>query len=160
MQNKTNPSRVALLALVMISASASATALELGNQFEIHGYGDLTYARSNVDATGQRLGARQADHDVSFVAAWKFDERTKLWAQLGKNREVNWGHVDWVFVDYHAASGQTWRLGQIPLPFGLHNDARDVQALRPSASLPLVYSESLALVDESIRGASVKHRFD
>ena len=45
-------------------------------------------------------------------------------------------------------------------PFGLHNDIRDVQALRPSASLPLVYFENLALVDESVRGASVKHRFD
>lgn len=160
MQNMTNPSRVALLALVMICASASTTAFEVGNQIEFHGYGDLTYVRSNVDATGQRLGARQTDHDVSFVATWQVDERTKLWAQLGKNREVSWGHVDWVFVDYQTASGQTWRLGKIPLTFGLHSDARDVQALRPSASLPLVYAENLALVDESITGASGKQRFD
>ena len=82
MQYKTNPSRVALLALVMISASASTIAFDVGDQIEFHGYGDLTYARSNVDATGHRLGARQTDHDVSFVATWQVDERTKLWAQL------------------------------------------------------------------------------
>ena len=155
-----NVSRIALLTILVACASTSATAFEVGDQFEFHGYGDLTQTWSNVDATGQRLGARQTDHDVSFVATWQIDERTKLWAQLGKNREVNWGHLDWVFVDYHAPSGQTWRLGQFPLPFGLHNDARDVQALRPSASLPLVYAENLALVDESVTGASVKHRFD
>ena len=158
MQNKTNSSRVALLAILMACASASTTALEVGGQFEIHGYGDLTHTRSNVDATGQRQGAQQTAHDISFVAAWQLDERTKLWAQLGKNSELKWGHIDWVFIDYQAASGQTWRLGQIQLPFGLHNETRDVQALRPSASLPLVYLESLALVDEFIRGASVKHR--
>ena len=160
MQNKTNPSRVALLALVMLSASTNAIALEVGDQFELHGYGDLTQTWSSVDATGQRLGARKTNHAVWFVAAWQVAERTKLWAQLGRNREVNWDNIDWLFVDYQAASGQTWRLGQIPLPFGLHNEGRDVYALGPSASLPLVYAENLALVDESVTGASVKHRFD
>ena len=87
MQNKTNSSRVALLAILM----ASATALEVGDQFEIHGYGDLTHTWSNVAVTGQRQGAQQTDHDISLVAVWQADERTKLWAQWGKNRELKRG---------------------------------------------------------------------
>jgi hypothetical protein len=82
-----------------------------------------------------------------------------VWAQLFRSSELGKVRVDWAFVDYQAPTGQTLRVGRVRLPFGLHNESRDVQALRPSASLPYLYDEELTLVDESFDGASVEHRF-
>ena len=146
-----------LLALAAL-VSSPARAVDLGERFELHGYGDLAHTVANVDATGERLGARETSHNLSLVGIWQATDRTRVWGQLFRSSELGKVRVDWAFADYHAGSGQTWRAGRVRMPFGLHNESRDVQALRPSASMPFLYDEELALVDEAFDGASVEQR--
>jgi hypothetical protein len=50
------------------------------------------------------------------------------------------------------------RLGQTRMPMGLINEARDVQTLRNSISMPMLYDEEHGLVAEALRGVVVEHR--
>ena len=158
MKIKTNYGRAALLAMLMASASGTTTAIEVGDQFEVHGYGDLSQTAARVDASGQGLGAHVTTYNLSLVGTWRATDRTQLWVQLGLNEELKRPNIDWAFIDYQAASGQTYRLGRIRVPVGMHNELRDVQALRPSAGLPLIYLENLSLIDESADGGMVTQK--
>jgi len=148
-----------LLTTLLWLAGTDARAVDVSEHLALHGYGDIGHAWSNVDATDRALGAGETMHNLSLVGIWQASERTKLWAQLFRSSDLGKVRVDWAFVDYQAPTGQTLRVGRVRLPFGLHNESRDVQALRPSASLPYLYEEHLALVDESFDGASVEQRF-
>jgi hypothetical protein len=143
----------ATLALVAV---LPARAVDFGDSLHLHGYGDLAQTRSNVDASGERRGARLTTYNVSLVGTWDLSERTSVWAQVFQSNEPARPRIDWAYVDHRAANGLRWRGGQVRLPFGLHNEFRDVQALRPSATLPMVYDEELGIVDESFYGGSLE----
>ena len=161
MQNKPQSTLAAVLAATLIAlASGSAAAIDVGDRIEVHGFGDLGHEVANANATGRGLGDRETGHNLSLVGVWQATDRLKAWAQLFQSSELGKVRVDWAFLDYQTASGQTLRFGRVRLPFGLHNESRDVQALRPSASLPYLYDEEMAFVDESFDGGSVEHKFD
>lgn len=147
------------LAALITLASGGIQALELNNQFQLHSYADLSHEKSNVDASDMHLGDRETSSNISLVGVWQATDRAKVWAQLFRSSELGKIRVDWAFVDYQTTGTQTLRLGRVRLPFGLHNEMRDVQALRPTASMPYMYDEELALVDESFDGASVEQNF-
>lgn len=159
MRHKANAILSTLLTALLALAGTSARAVDVSEEVSLHGYGDIGRARSNVDATGQELGGRETMSNLSLVGIWQASERTKVWAQLFRSSDLGKVRVDWAFVDYQSPAGQTLRVGRVRLPFGLHNESRDVQALRPSASMPYLYNEELALADESFDGASVEQRF-
>lgn len=144
-----------------LAAVLSAHAVDFGDSLHLHGYGDLAQTHSNVDASGERRGARLTTYNVSLVGTWDLSERTSVWAQVFQSNEPSRPRLDWAYVDHQAANGLRWRVGQVRLPFGLHNEFRDVQALRPGATLPMVYDEELGIVDESFYGGSLEseHRF-
>lgn len=155
-----NPILATLLTALLTLAGSTASAVDVSQEISLHGYGDVGYARSNANASSQDFGGRETISNLSLVGIWQASERTKVWAQLFRSGELGRARIDWVFVDYQATTGQSLRLGRIRLPFGLHNESRDVQALRPSASMPYLYNEELALVDEAFDGASVEQRFE
>lgn len=159
MRHQIKPILASVLTALLALAGSNARAVDLSERIALHGYGDLGHARSNVDATDQALGARATMQNLSLVGIWQASERAKVWAQLFRSGELGKVRVDWAFFDYQAPTGHTVRAGRVRMPFGLHNESRDVQALRPSASLPYLYDEELALVDESFDGASVERRF-
>ncbi len=138
-----------------------AHAVNFGDSLQLHGYGDLAQTHSNVDAGGERRGARLTSYNLSLVGTWELSDRTSVWAQVFQSTEPGRPRIDWAYVDHRSANGLRWRAGQVRLPFGLHNEFRDVQALRPGATLPMVYDEELGIVDESFYGASLEseHRF-
>ena len=103
-----------------------------------------------------RLGDRETSSNLSLVGIWQVTDRVKVWTQLFRSSELGKVRVDWAFVDFQTTGAQTLRLGRIRLPFGMHNEMRDVQALRPTASMPFMYDEELGLVDEAFDGASVE----
>ena len=148
-----------LLAALLALTCNTARAVDVSQEISLHGYGDAGYAWSNVDAIKQDSVRRETISNLSLVGIWRASERTKVWAQLFRSGELGTVRIDWAFIDFQAPTGQTLRLGRVRMPFGLHNESRDVQALRPSASMPYLYNEELALVDESFDGASVEQRF-
>ena len=145
MRHTKTPIFRAVLTVLLALAGSDARAVDVSEEISVHGYGDIGSARSNVDATGQEQGARETISNLSLVGIWQASERTKVWVQLFRSGDLGKVRVDWAFVDYQAPTGQTIRVGRVRLPFGLHNESRDVQALRPSASMPYLYNEELAL---------------
>ena len=148
------------LATMVTLASSGGRASESEEQFQLHSYGDLSHERSTVDASGMQMGERETSSNLSLVGVWQVTDRAKVWTQLFRSSELGKFRVDWAFVDFQTTGAQTLRLGRIRLPFGLHNEMRDVQALRPTASMPFMYDEELAFVDEAFDGASVEQHFD
>lgn len=147
------------LATTVALASSGGRASEPEEQFQLHSYGDLSHERSTVDASGMLLGARETSSNLSLVGIWQVTDRAKVWTQLFRSSELGKIRVDWAFVDFQTTGAQTLRLGRIRLPFGIHNEMRDVQALRPTASMPFMYDEELGLVDEAFDGASLEQNF-
>ena len=120
MQNKPQSTLAAVLAATLIAlASGSAAAIDVGDRIEVHGCGDLGHEVANVDATGRGLGDRETGHNLSLVGVWQATDRLKAWAQLFQSSELGKVRVDWAFLDYQTASGQTLRFGRVRLPFGL-----------------------------------------
>lgn len=58
---------------------------------------------------------------------------------LGNNKIT----LDWAFADYHFCDYFGLRFGKVKLPFGLYNEGRDTDVLRPMAFLPQsIYAET------------------
>jgi hypothetical protein len=137
-------------ALCLLPTGVAAQA-KLG-PVEFHGYGDVTtHSGDSADESWD------THHDFSLVATTALGEKAKLWVQGAYLSHVGL-RLDWAFLDWSLTPTTTLRIGQIRLPFGLDNELRDVQALRPSASLPQVYEDEVGIIDESLRGLAVEHR--
>ena len=140
-----------------LAAASGASALELGDRLSLHGYGNLTAVRSGVAPGGQGGGEQDSHYDVSLLGTWRLTDRDKLWLQVAVNRELAVPRVDWAMFDRQLDARTSLHLGQVRLPFGLDNELRDIEALRPTASRPFLYDEDLGLADEAVRGVAVEH---
>ena len=140
-------------ALMLPPALACAQAPEQ-EVFALHGYG-------HVQAVHSRDGERPRDeleHDLSLLGIWSVSPRAKVWLQVVNHDGAAGVRMDWAFASLDLSETTTLYLGQPRLPLSLNNETRDVQALRPSASLPLLYDEELGLADETFRGVLLEHR--
>jgi hypothetical protein len=154
---------LAFLVGALSTLAGAAHAFEVSENLRLHGYGDVGHVRSNAQAAEAGESAEKSTtYNLSLVANWRLGEQTSVWAQVFQSHDPARPRIDWAFVDHMATNGLRWRAGQVRMPFGLHNEFRDVQALRPSATLPLLYDEELGLIDESFYGVSVEadHRLD
>lgn len=148
------PRLAAIVAALAVGMSAAAQDLT-ADGFDLHGYGHVeALHRGGTD------GGSEVEHDVSLLGHWRLNQRGSVWLQLAHLSETRRVRVDWGFLDWELTPTVTLRAGQVRLPLGLYNETRDVQALRPSASLPLLYDEDLRLADESLRGLSFEQRGD
>lgn len=150
--------RVTALVALGACANVAVMALDLGENFELHGYGDISRELRNVDATGQGRNARESTFENSWVGIWTATDRVKFWVQVAAD-ESSPVHFDGAFLDYQSESGLTYRVGRVRVPFGMHSEKREAQALRPSASLPFLYDVNLNLIDESLEGGMIRRGF-
>jgi len=121
--------------------------------FDLHGYGQISEVR-NESAPGGRF---EFDHDLSVLGVWRVRPDLRAWLQLAHYKEAG-TRLEWAFLDWDVSAATTLRFGQTRVPMGLVNEARDVQTLRNSISMPMLYDEERGLVDEAMRGAIVEHR--
>lgn len=126
-----------------------AFGVEVADGVDLHGYGHVQLQRG-VEHPGD---GGEVEHDVSLLGSIRLADGYRLWAQIAHTSELRRLRLDWAFLDIEAGPSLTLHLGQARAPLGLLNDTRDVQALRASASLPLLYGDELGLVDEALRGA-------
>jgi hypothetical protein len=143
-----------LIACIALGAAAVAGAQVKLGPVELHGYGDVTAVHADSDAAH----GWEVRHDVSLVAHLPLSERVEFWAQGAHLGEGVGLKLDWAFFNWQLTPATTLRIGQIKLPFGLINETRDVQALRPSVSLPQLYTDDLSIIDEAFRGVAVEQR--
>ena len=132
----------------------AAAAVELAPGLELRGYGHVAVRREAISAETPAA----VEHDVSLLAAVALGERVRLWAQVAHLSETGRLRLDLMFLDWELSPQTTVRIGQARLPVGLYNETRDVQALRASANLPLLYGGDSASLDEGFRGVVVEHR--
>jgi hypothetical protein len=121
---------------------------------DFHGYGQLSESK-NASAPDDGV---ETGYELSLLAIWRIRPDWKAWLQLAHYSETHATRVEWAFVDWAVSGSTSVRAGQTRLPMGMINEARDVQALRNSASLPLLYEGDHALIDEAIRGVIVEQR--
>jgi hypothetical protein len=134
--------------LVGAFLATPACGVEITDRLDLYGYGHLQ-AQRNVERSD---AGGEVAHDVSLLGSLKVADGYRLWAQVAHTSELHRLRLDWAFLDIEVTPRLTAHLGQARAPLGLLNDTRDAQALRATASLPLLYGDDLGLVDESLRG--------
>ena len=142
------------LALGLGASPEACRAQDSESSFDFHGYGQLSRLH---DADGPDSG-NEWDYDVAALTVWHVRPDLHLWGQVSRYRYRKRTQIEWAFIDWDATSADSLRLGQARVPAGLLNEPRDVQALRNSASVPMMYEGSGSLVDEVMRGAIWEHR--
>jgi len=144
----------AVAALALGSACHAQEAEQTAERtFDLHGYGQVSEVK-NESAPGGSVGF---DYDLSVLGVWRMRPDLRAWVQIARYKESS-TRLEWAFLDWDVSSATTVRLGQARVPMGLVNEARDVQTLRNSNSIPMLYDEDHGLVDEALRGVIVEHR--
>lgn len=141
--------RIIFAALSMgLLIPAGAMALDLG-QVQINGFASQGYLWSNknnylVTSTG---GGSFQLNEMGLVVQSQVTDKLRVGAQmlsrdLGRDGN-NMVKLDWGYGDYHYADYLGIRLGKVKLPYGLYNEGRDSDFLRPMVFLPQgIYSEN------------------
>jgi hypothetical protein len=147
--------RLAVLATAVaaLALGSACRAQDAERTFDLHGYGQVSEVR-NESAPG---GSFRFDYDLSVLGVWRMRPDLRAWLQIARYRESS-TRLEWAFLDWDVSSATTVRLGQARVPMGLVNEARDVQTLRNSISIPMLYDDDHGLVDEALRGVVVEHR--
>lgn len=143
--------------IISLTWVSSASAVNLGEKLELHGYGHAAYLETNKNTfLGADPGGTWHYKDASLVLTAVLHERSNAWVQL--HRVDNDSRIDWAFVDYRFNYGSTLKLGRIKTPFGLYNDYRDVEYLRPSSVKPFMYLDVTSVIPESFQGVGYSYQ--
>jgi hypothetical protein len=134
------------LVAVSLPASATAFAMEMPEEAQIHGFlsqGLISTSHNNFFGSSQNsVSSKFTELGINF--SFRPNPDCQVSAQLVSRRagETDNGDVrlDYGFVDYTITSGESGRLGiqagKIKNPFGFYNTTRDVAFTRPSILLP------------------------
>lgn len=139
---------------------AAAIAIDLGESIEIHGYG---HAGALATTANKYLAADPSGtfdyYDFAVLMTGKLSPRTSVWAQFFLNGKTP--GLDWAFLEYETTGGLILRVGQIKTPFGIYNETRDIEYLRPSSIQALMYHDRADLIEEAFRGIGLSstHQF-
>jgi len=133
-----------------------ASAVDIGDRTEIHGFGFQGYVQTSGN---EYLGANHRGtwdyNTLSLIIATKLDDKTKLWSMLDNNPDGT--RLGWMFVDRQLGENITVKAGQSKLPWGLYGDILDARALQQSAVLPAIYSDAADMRDEAYRGGGITY---
>lgn len=137
--------------------SSSVGAIEITDNFEIHGYGHVGYLETSANQYLKADSSGTFNYNAAAALfALTLNDKTKLWAQAftasTNTKKARW---DWVFLDYRPVDNLALHIGQIKMPMGLNNDVRDIAYLQLSTLPPSLYQESADFVEEAIQGVAV-----
>lgn len=145
---------------MLIFYAQIGAAVDFGNEFALHGYGNQDYAQtSNNTYEG-------ADHrgtwDMNFfalVGTINLSERSKVWAQL-ETSSTDVTRFTWFFIDYQLTDVATVHVGRVKFPLGLYNEINDVKFLQLSSLEPLIYQAAADFTHDSYTGAGLDYNHD
>lgn len=147
-------SMLTVVLLLMLVSSSSVSAAEV----DIHGYGYQGYLLSNKN---NYLDAQEGSwnfNEFALLFSAKAEDRTTIWIQLSAESEPgeeSKAGIDWAFVDYRLVNELFARAGQIRFPVGIYNEIRDNKMLHLSMLEPSMYRDTIDVVFEAFRGASL-----
>ncbi|OVE81105.1 hypothetical protein BVY04_04060 [bacterium M21] len=131
----------------------------LAGDMQIHGFISQGWIySSDNDWMGNTDGGSFDFHEIGLNFMTNLSDDFHLGLQL-MSREI--GHyktdqltVDWAYGDYHLNKLIGIRMGRVQTPVGMHNETRDIDALRVPIFLPQsTYSETTRDVATAINGA-------
>lgn len=137
-----------------------ATAADLADRFEVHGYGFQDYMQTSANTY---LGAdKRGTWDNNFlglVVAATLTEQSKLWAQLEATTDEG-TNFTWFFVDYQISDAARAHLGRVKLPLGFYNEIIDAKSLQPAALEPALYQVAADMVHDAYHGVGYDYEMD
>lgn len=139
---------VILAILITLIAGLPAHAENFLQKVRIHGFLSQAFMTSNKNnfLAPTREGSFEFN-EVGVTLSTNPVNRLRLGIQflsrdlgpVGNNKLV----LDWAFADYHFNDYFGLRFGKVKMPYGLYNEGRDTDLLRPMAWLPQsVYAEA------------------
>lgn len=144
-----------------LSIHASSWLMDL----RLHGFISQGYLKSNHN----NYLARTADGTFEFNefglnVQSQVSDRLRIGAQIFSRDLGEVGNhnvvLDWAYGDYHFSDALGIRLGKMKMPYGFHNQGRDVDLLRPTILLPLsTYAEDMRAIIGSYMGANIYGTF-
>lgn len=170
--------RLITIVPTLLLAASAAQAVEF-HGVEISGFASLGYVNSSSNeylAEGSEEGSWQMNN-VGLNFGYQATDRLRFAAQIYASNLGNAGEdaqyeddflaptyswknggvgIDLLFAQYTVADEFGIRLGRVKQPFGLHNEVRDIDAVRGSATLPqAVYDDRSREYDFAVNGGSL-----
>jgi len=135
----------ATLASALLLTNTAASALELGDNLQVHGFASQAFTMTNHNQYfGETTDGSLGYTEIGINGSYRPLPSLMLSAQALSRRagEVDDGDIrlDYGFFDFTAISQESrrWgiRGGRIKNPYGLYNETRDVAFTRPTIFLP------------------------
>lgn len=170
--------RLVIIVPTLLAAASAVQAAEF-HGVEVSGFASLGYVNSAYNeflAEGSEEGSWELNN-VALNFGYQATDRLRFAAQIYASNLGNAGEdaqyeddfiaptyswknggvgLDLAFAQYTVADEFGVRLGRVKQPFGLHNEVRDIDAVRGSATLPqAVYDNRSREYDFAINGGSV-----
>lgn len=140
------------LFLMLAFAMGQASALELGERLQLHGFASQNVLQTSANRYfGDSEDISTAFSEIGLNLSYRLDARMLLAAQVLSRRagDMYDGEptLDYGLLDLRLVSSASRiagvRLGRIKNPLGLYNETRDVPFTRPGIFLPLVYFDNI-----------------
>ena len=156
-----------LLMAAVFSAAPPAAAGDLEDDLVLHGFVSQGYLNTSRN---QYLMPRSVNGTAAYTEAainlsTQPTDRLRVGIQfLGRNFGATGNDqvlIDWAYGDYRWKDQLGIRAGKVKMPFGLHNEGRDVDMLRTSIFLPQgIYNEKQRDFVLAYEGAGIYGNLD
>jgi len=143
--------------LVCLFLSSGATAADLVDPFQLHGYGSQDYLQASRNTY---LGAdHRGSWDVNFiglVGSVTLTDRSTFWSQLEASTQDQ-TRFTWFFIDYSFSEWLRSHIGRVKFPLGIYNEIIDAKFLQVSSLEPALYQQSADFVHDSYNGVGLDY---
>jgi hypothetical protein len=133
-------------ALTLLLSAKAARAIEIGSEddlasVEVHGFVGQGFIISNTNnylVPDSKHGSFQlSDVGVNFTKSFgKLRAGIQIYASNYADPHSFTVRPDWFYLDYHFKDWLGLRAGRVKIPFGLYNEANDIDAARTPILLP------------------------
>lgn len=159
---RSTPRQITLLTcLIFLLTTLPAYAYDLGEYLSINGFLSQGYINSSANNVfGDSEDGSYELNEFALTLNSVPTEKLRLSLQLLSRDLGDEGNndlqIDWAMAEYQLKDSFGLRLGKVKLPFGLYNQHRDSDFLRPMAFLPQsVYNENKRTLIVGAWGGSI-----
>jgi hypothetical protein len=147
---------VAAATLGALALALSASADDVGERVDLHGFGGWASGKTN-DPNIYLAGRPEWDYrtaDFNLNVTGNVTDRLKIVGQTAFVEEADGGHVDlsYAFAEWKFNDAFKLRAGQVKQPFGISTEVFAVGTLRPFYALPQGIYGPIGLVSDSYKG--------
>jgi hypothetical protein len=143
--------------LAVASCCHTASAIDFGDSFQLHGFGSQDYLQANHNTY---LGADNRgtwdDNFLGLVGSFRLNEKSILWAQL-ETSSMDETKFTWFFIDYQFTDTLRGHAGRVKMPLGIYNEYIDTKFLQMSSLEPALYQGASDFVADAYNGIGLDY---